>query len=356
MGSGRPDWIAVTTRASPGGAGGARRAGDNTITFSFFMFTASLRPEDPAYTQRLIRQMRELRSYGYDGFDLPIAPPTKPVRDEVASYVAFRRALEDAGLGDVTITTNVAVTRTFDPSSPYEQQRAAALGYLQSRVDISAALGASIMAGPIVFPYNVYPVTDAGLPIWSDELQAWCRARFEYARGVIDNLGAYAEDQGMAIGIEPVDHWEQATPNSVGDVADFLGGVRSSAIGVCIDSSHVVLGSEGPDAFVTHLTHLAEAGRINSIHVSAPDRGQLRDSWIPWDGFLSPVINHYHGPLLIEVFNALPEFVNTFRLTRPKFWIPDQDEPVDGVPDAYTVAAEGITTLRKQLALLSGEQ
>ena len=29
------------------------------------------------------------------------------------------------------------------------------------------------MAGPIIFPYNVYPVTEDGEPLWTDALQDW---------------------------------------------------------------------------------------------------------------------------------------------------------------------------------------
>ncbi len=50
------------------------------------------------------------------------------------------------------------------------------------------------------------------------------------------------------------------------------------------------------------------------------------------------------------MFNAIPAFLNSFRLTRRKFWIPGEDAPVPGVPDAYTVAAEAISTVRNELS------
>ena len=45
--------------------------------------------------------------------------------------------------------------------------------HLKSRVDITALLGGSIMAGPIIFPYGGYPTTDFGESIWSDALRHW---------------------------------------------------------------------------------------------------------------------------------------------------------------------------------------
>jgi|tagenome__1003787_1003787.scaffolds.fasta_scaffold20935996_2 sugar phosphate isomerase/epimerase len=320
------------------------------VYFSFFMFTADLRPDDRDYTKEIVRHIKELQAQGYDGFDVPVAAaPGADHRAEVQSYAGLRHAMDDAGLGDVRLSTNVAVTRTFDPSSPYREQRDRALTYLRSRVDITAALGGSLMAGPIIFPYNVFPTTDVGVPIWSDALQEWARPGYRYARPVMRDLAEYAGERGVDVGIEPVDHWETPTPNLVGDVADFLEDVPGVNLGACIDSSHVVLGSEGPIEFRVQVERLAASHRIHSVHVSAPDRGQLRDSWIPWDVFFPAILPAHHGPLLIEVFNALPVFVDSFRLTRPKFWIPGDDEPVPGVPDAYTVAAEAIEKVRDEL-------
>jgi D-psicose/D-tagatose/L-ribulose 3-epimerase len=323
------------------------------VFFSFFMFTPDLHPDDRSYTETIARHVKELTALGYDGFDLPIPPPAVLDPDtELASYVGLKRALDDLGLGDVRFSTNVAVTKTFNPSSPYREQRDAAFAYLRSRVDITAALGGSLMAGPVIFPYNVYPTTDLGAPIWSDALQDWARPGYAAAREVLEQLGDYAGERGVTIGIEPVDHWEQAACNLVGDVADFLEGYASPNVGACIDGAHVVLGSEGPEAFRRSVGRLAPKGQISTIHVSAPDRGQLADSWIPWAGFLEPLLPVYGGPLLIEVFNAIPAFVNIFRLTRPMFWVPGQDEAVAGVPDAYTVAGEAIERLHAELAAL----
>lgn len=321
------------------------------VYLSFFMFTTDLHPGDPEYAKVIIGHIEELRSLGYAGFDMPIFPgDTLDHHAEVESYRQLKRALDQAGLEDVGFTTNVAATRTFDPTSVYGDQRDAGLEYLKSRVDITAALGGTIMAGPIVFPYNAFPVTDSGVPIWSDALQDWARPRYQQATPVFDELGEYAATRGVLIAIEPVDHWETPAPNTVGHVLDFLDGVASRQVGVCVDSAHVVLGSSGPEEFRRDM--LRAAGRLHYAQVSPPDRGELRDSWIPWGEFLGAVLPGYAGPLLIEVFNAIPAFLGPLHLTRRKFWIPGEDEPHPGVPDAYTVAAEGIEALHSELRKL----
>jgi D-psicose/D-tagatose/L-ribulose 3-epimerase len=324
---------------------------DRDIYLSFFMFTTDLRAGDPEYATVVAGHMKELRRLGYTGFDLPVHPnDTLDHRAEVASYVELRRELSRAGLDDLAFTTNVAATGQFDPTSPDPGQRGVALDYLKSRVDITEALGATIMAGPIVFPYNQFP-TDASRPIWSDALQDWARPRYLNAQPVLDELGEYAAERNVKLAIEPVDHWETPAPNMVGDVLRFLDGVPSHQVGVCVDVAHVVLGSSGPEVFEQEIRQIAQAGRLNYAQISAPDRGAVRDSWIPWDPFLRAILPRYKGPLLIEVFNAIPAFLESLHLTRRKFWVPGEDEPVEGQPDAYTVAAEAIEELEKKLSI-----
>jgi len=318
---------------------------------SFFMFTTDLRPGDQAYAKVIACHIRELKNLGYKGFDLPVFPAgTRDHRAEVESYLELKRTLDRAGLDDVGFTTNVAATTMFDPTSNDPGQRARALAYLKSRVDITAALGGTIMAGPIVFPYNVFPATPAGDPIWSDALQDWARPRYRDAQLILDEAGEYAETRDVKLAIEPVDHWETPAPNMLGDALGFLEGVQSRQVGVCVDIAHVVLGSSGPEAFREQVRQIAGAGRLNYAQVSAPDRGAVRDSWIPWSVFLPAVLPRYEGPLLIEVFNAIPAFLTSLHLTRRKFWIPGEDEPRRGVPDAYTVAGEAIEALEKELS------
>jgi sugar phosphate isomerase/epimerase len=320
------------------------------IYLSFFMFTTNLRPGDPAYAKVIAGHIRELRGLGYKGFDLPVFPAaTSDHRAEVEAYAELKRALDRAGLDDVGFTTNVAATAEFDSTAPDPANRGQALAYLKSRVDITAALGGNIMAGPVVFPYNVFPVTGSGQPIWSDALQDWARPGYRDAQPVLDEVGEYARQRNVRLAIEPVDHWETPAPNLIGDVLSFLAGVESRQVGVCVDIAHVVLGSSGPEVFQRQVREIAAAGRLNYVQVSAPDRGAVAGSWIPWSVFLPAVLPRYAGPLLIEIFNAIPAFLTSLHLTRRKFWIPGEDEPVAGVPDAYTVAGEAIEALEKQL-------
>jgi sugar phosphate isomerase/epimerase len=323
------------------------------IYFSTFMFTADLRPDDRRYTEILVDHLKAITAMGYDGFDVHIAsqPPTVDHQLEIESYARLKQAFNEAGLQDTKFSTNVGSTRTFDPTSPYKEQRDQALAYLKSRVDITWALGGdgSIMSGPFLYPYGVFPLTDLDEPIWSDALQDWLSPRFLGARSTIQELAGYASEKKVKLAIEPVKSWETPWPNMVSEVLDFLEGVKSSQCGVLLDIAQVVMESQGPAIFKQTLARAVQQRRLHSVHISAPDRGVVHDSWIPWhvvSGQIDPV---YEGPYLIEVFNAVPPFATSMRMGRRRFWRPGEDEPEPNRPSAYDVARAGLETLREHI-------
>jgi sugar phosphate isomerase/epimerase len=325
------------------------------IYFSFFMFTADLRPDDAQYTNILIGHIKELVGMGYDGFDVHIASPSRSVNhaDEVTSYRRLKQRFDQAGLQDVKFTTNVGTTRCYDPTSPYEQQRWSALSYLKSRVDITYELGGGlIMAGPFLYPYGVFPLTDDDQPIWSDALLDWLAPRYSVAQSLLEELGEYAATKGVKLAIEPVKSWETPGPNMVSDVLEFLCGVKTPQCGVAIDTAQVVMESKGPAVFGSNVKKAAQQRRLHSVHISAPDRGAVHDSWIPWDIMLGSIDPVYKGPYLIEIFNAVPPFASSMRMSRRRFWRPHEDSETSG-PSAYIVAKEALKTLRKELARLA---
>jgi len=318
------------------------------------MFTADLRPEDSAYTRQLVEHLKILTDMGYAGFDVHIAP--KPVnvdhQQEIKSYIQLRKAFDKAGLQDSRFTTNVGTTRTFDPTSPYREQRDQALNYLKSRVDITHALGGeSIMSGPFLYPYGVFPLTDNDEPIWSDALQDWMKPRFLSARSTMLELDAYAAEKGVTLAIEPVKSWEMPPPNMVSEVLDFLDDIDAPTCGVTFDTAQILMESQGPNVFEQNIARAVNKHRLSYVHISAPDRGAIQDSWIPWEVMLSKIEPVYKGPYLIEVFNAIPPFGTSMRMARRRFWRPGEDDPQVGVKSAYEIAQISIDVFKGKISI-----
>lgn len=328
------------------------RRSPREIYFSFFMFTADLRPKDREYTQVLIGHMRELAKIGYDGFDLHIAdqPTSVDPQQEVDDYADLKKAFDETGFADMKFATNVGATKDYDPTSPYREQRAQALKYLKSRVDITRVLGGegSIMSGPFLYPYGVFPDP----PIWSDALQDWIRGRFENARPVLEELANYAAANGVKLALEPVKNWEMPPPNMVSEALDFVERLCSVPCGITIDTAQVLMESQGPKIFAKNVARAADRGLLNYVHISPPDRGAVHDSWIPWELMLGKFEDVFQGPYLIEIFNAIPPFDALMRMSRRRFWWPDKEgkEP-KGPPDlnAYHIADKALEELRRQI-------
>jgi len=322
--------------------------------FSFFMFTADLRPNDAGYTQVLVRHLKALTEIGYTGFDVHIAPGPANVghHAEVESYISLKRAFDRAGFRDVKFTTNVGTTRTFDPTSPYEDQRRQALSYLKSRVDITSVLGGenTIMSGPFLYPYGIFPLTDDGEGIWSDALQDWMKPRYAAAASIFRELAQYSAEKRVKLAIEPVKNWETPGPTMVSEALDFLESADIPVCGVTIDTAQVVMESQGPAIFRKNVARAVQRKRLNYVHISAPDRGAVRDSWIPWEIMLDEIEPVYSGPYLVEVFNAIPPFESSMRMTRRRFWRPGEDAPEADVDSAYDVARAALKTLEEKLA------
>lgn len=331
---------------------------ERPIYFSFFMFDSNTRLYDARLRASYLAHMKVLADYGYAGFELHIGRSTEAevaypsYADEVQAYASLRREMDESGLQGLALATNVGATPNLDPSSRDPAVRRAALEFLRSRLDITAALRGEIMMGPVVIPYGAFvhsaPNGDA---VWSDALQDELAQRYELAAAVLEELGEHASSRGVRVAIEPISHWETPGPNKLSQLLSFLRSVRCAQIGAIIDSAHETLDGDGPDVFVDQIAELAAAGRLHYVQASPPDRGDLGSSWLPWGPLFRPLLARYTGPVAIEIFNAVPDFAAGLRLSRRKYWIPGLD-PAGTLPSAYDVARGSLRKLRAEFEKL----
>jgi D-psicose/D-tagatose/L-ribulose 3-epimerase len=322
------------------------------VYFSFFMFDSNARVDVPSARLDMLRHMQALTRMGYTGFELHIGRDAQTalsypsLESEVQAYREFRQQLDESGLSDVQLTTNVGTTATCDVSSPDPSIRSAGFDFLKSRVDVTAALRGTVMMGPVVIPYGAFQEG-----IWSDALQDALQERYRTAAPLLDDLGRYASIKGVKIAIEPITHWETPGPNKLAQTIEFLKLVPSRTIGVVIDSAHETLDGDGPEMFARQVQELSDDGRLHYVQASAPDRGDLSRSWLPWKPLFSPLMARYSGPVAIEIFNAIPAFAEGLRLSRRKFWVPGVDS-ASSHPSAYEVASASLAKLREEFAAL----
>ena len=85
-------------------------------------------------------------------------------------------------------------------------------------------------------------------------------------------------------------------------------GLAAAAVGVTLDISHEVLDGAGPQQLATQVEWLRENGKLYNVHVSAPHRGDVVNSWLPWQDFFMPLSSWWTGPLTIEIMNGIAPF------------------------------------------------
>lgn len=333
-------------------------AHERPIYFSFFMFDQGTPLYDPSQRTLHIKHMKELVGYGYSGFELHIgrnsdmAMAFPSYTDELAAYRAFREQIDAEGLQHVHLATNVGATPELDPSSNDNSVRDAGLEFLRSRVDITQTLRGQIMMGPVVIPYGAFVHrAPNGELVWSDALQDELDQRYSNAQRPLEHLGEHADASDVNIAIEPIAHWETPGPNTLAQLVNFLKTVNNPRIGAVIDSAHETLDGAGPQEFTKQIKWLADEGRLHYAQASPPDRGTLESSWLPWELLFRPLLAHYSGPVAIEIFNAIPAFARSLRLSRRKYWIPGVDED-NGYPSAYQVAKGSLEKLQGEFRML----
>jgi len=135
----------------------------------------------------------------------------------------------------------------------------------------------------------------------------------------------------------------------VSEVLSFLDGVKKVPCGITIDTAQVLMESQGPTIFKENVARAVGQDRLSYVHISAPDRGAVHDSWIPWDVMLAEIEPVFRGPYLIEVFNAIPPFDSSMRMTRRRFWRPGEDPKGPESLNAYHIAKAALKGMKDQI-------
>src|SRR5262249_31044553 len=103
------------------------------IGMNLLLWTAHL-------TKEHLPILEKIKKVGFDGIEAPIFDGT------AEHYATLKKDLANLGLACSTVTV---VDKTTNPISAQKETRAAALTRLKWALDMSAALGSDVLAGPI---------------------------------------------------------------------------------------------------------------------------------------------------------------------------------------------------------------
>jgi D-psicose/D-tagatose/L-ribulose 3-epimerase len=237
---------------------------------------------------------------GYDAIEIPVF-------DFAAVNPApIRHALEDTGL---ELTVSSAMPAESSLISDDAATRTRARCWLESAVEKVAAMGGSILAGPMYVPVGELP----GRRRTPSE---WARAVDEYRA-----LGAAIRGSGVRIAVEPLNRFETYFLNTAEDARRLCIEIGNEMIGVLFDTFHAnieeaeiaaALASLGP-----HLIH---------VHLSENHRGIPGSGHVPFANFAQTLRNTgYSGYAVVESFaSSIPEIARATAMWRDFAESPDE--------------------------------
>ncbi|MGB3680899.1 MAG: sugar phosphate isomerase/epimerase [Rubrobacteraceae bacterium] len=163
--------------------------------------------------------------------------------------------------------------------------------FLQQAVDVSAELGSDVLSGAIYT--NLGTLT--GKPPTEKELDEVVR--------VLKQVARYAADQGIGLGIEPVNRYETYLINLAEQAASVIDRIDEPNVFAHLDTYHMNIEEKG---FYEPITALGS--RLEYIHLSESDRGTPGTGNVHWDEVFRGVAEiDYDGRLVMESFAAINE-------------------------------------------------
>ena len=256
----------------------------------------------------------KLRKVGYDGVEIPI------FEGDEKHYAAIKKELDKQGLKSTTVTV---MNEQTNPISPDAKIRRAALDRLKKVIDLSNALGAEILAGPVHSALGIFSGTG---PTAEEKKRA---------ADVLREAGEYIGTKGkIKIAIEYLIRFETYLLNTAKDTAEMVEVIDHPAVKMMYDTFHANLEEKNPPKA------LAEAAKhVIHIHISENDRGTPGTGHVQWaETFAQLKKMKYDGWLTIESFGRLlPDLAAATRIWRDLFPSPE---------DVYT---EGFKFMKKMV-------
>ena len=225
-----------------------------------------------------------IRDLGYDFIELLVPEPGE------LDLAATAHALKAAGLG-VVLAARVNLDRNLAGAEP-EKSRAGR-DYLRYCIDCAAALGASVIGGPL---YS-NPLVFAGRPP-QPVAEAERLARKARCVEGLAAVAARAREAGVRLAVEPLNRFETDVVSTVRQGIELVDAVGAPEVGLLLDTFHMHMEESSiPEAI------LAAGKRIVHFQANENHRGFLGTGSTDWIAVCRALAaTGYEGPISLEPF------------------------------------------------------
>lgn len=237
----------------------------------------------------------KIKKMGYDAVEIPVEDPS------LIDTAIVNKALKDNGLAPI-ICAAFGPSRDLTHDDPSYHQTS--FDYIQACLDISAALGAEFVAGPM---YSA--VGKARLVTPEQKKIEWDRA--------VTNLYKVcqmAEKAGQKIALEALNRFETDLINTTEDLMQLISAINHPAAGVLLDGFHMNIEEPNIEAAILQAGEKLIHVQVSENYRGTPGTGQTR-----WDDFKSGLEKvNYRGTVTIESFTPeIKELAGAVCIWRP---------------------------------------
>lgn len=268
-----------------------------------------------SFTTANLSLVEKVADAGFDWIEIPIGSI-----DQNIDYREVGAAIRDNGLG-VSVGAIFGDDCDFVLDDPVRNQ--AAVAYVKHCIDAAVALGGRLVAGPLYSSHRrLWRATDR-------------RHDLEQAARHLREVGRYANEHGVTIGIEPLNRFETSFLITADQGLELIGLVDNPAVQLMSDFFHMNIDEKDlPKAIERMGSHLVH------IHACENDRGVPGAGHVPWVGIAAALKKiKYDGALVIESFDVnvqgLAEAARTWYAV---------------VPNERQLVGEGLSFLKKCFA------
>jgi D-psicose/D-tagatose/L-ribulose 3-epimerase len=224
----------------------------------------------------------EMKALGLDAIEIPMFDP---------ALLPIAEIKETFGNYGMECTVCAILPKPFNPISRSLETRQRAVRHLISCVEASAAMGATLIGGPLFAPIGYLPKHRPTRAEWS-----WAVEAFKELEDVLDG-------NNMTLSIEPVNRSETFFLRTASEASQLCEDIDNPRIGITVDTFHANIEERNiPEAIRSLGAHLKH------IHASENDRGPLGSGHIPFREIISTLKEMgYNGYLMIEGFGYSPK-------------------------------------------------
>ncbi len=262
-----------------------------------------------------------------------------PIFDDDKGQYARTRDILNQFAFDIITTTPMSGDK--DITSLDEEIGRAGVQFLKERILITKKLGSKVLTGALLFPElkglsekSIRPIDKNGKQIEPPALTLLVNQRLRAAVSRMQEVADFAAKHDITVVNEYINHWEICGGNTMSSAIAFALEVNRPNFGILSDISHEVLQGKGPLIYAGELQFAKNAGLPIYLQISEPGRGDIVNSWIPFDQLFGIVqalniVDKTH-PLDIEIFDVLGLNPTLMQLTRDPFVDPMQ-VLIDGI-------------------------